>query len=167
MFLLFSIQHLVESGIVQFKLLEFLPDAEICPLNLGSTERKLRNTDLILTYVIVGAGLAIATTVFLSEIGWRIFVRSKSNMNFQRTETSKPIYRGQDKTKYVKRQNLETITPPPDYQSLFKPPLYYDPRHAHRKKINGRDYWVLNGDKSFPGLVPLRAPSALLFQYTN
>ncbi|VEN46806.1 unnamed protein product [Callosobruchus maculatus] len=59
-----TIQHLVESGIIGYKLNENLPEAEVCPLNLGNTERKLRNTDLLLTYLIVGGGLAVAFAVF-------------------------------------------------------------------------------------------------------
>lgn len=60
-----------------------------------------------------------------------------------------------------------SITPPPSYQALFKPPFTYRPDQGVKKNINGRDYWVVNKSDGFRQLVPLRAPSALLFQYSN
>lgn len=59
---------LVESGIVKFMLGENLTDAEICPQNLGSNERRLRNGDLSMTYWIMSAGFCTAAVVFITEV---------------------------------------------------------------------------------------------------
>lgn len=64
--------HLVESGIVKFMLLEGLPNAEICPLDLGSTERQLRNSDLAMTYRIMSAGYGIAGIICFTEVRTKI-----------------------------------------------------------------------------------------------
>lgn len=45
-----------------------LTKAEICPLNLGSNERQLRNGDLIMTYYIIFAGFCTAVVVFFTEV---------------------------------------------------------------------------------------------------
>lgn len=60
--------HLVESGIVKFLLLDRLPNAEICPQDLGGTERQLRNSDLTMTYWIMLAGFSTAVVVFFTEV---------------------------------------------------------------------------------------------------
>lgn len=59
---------MVEGGLVKFKLLENLPKAQICPQNLGGTERQLKNRDLIMTYLVMLTGFATAIAVFLSEV---------------------------------------------------------------------------------------------------
>lgn len=61
----------MESGIIQHRVQEMLPDATICPLNLGSKERQLRNSDLWTTYIVVVSGFSTALTVFLAELVWR------------------------------------------------------------------------------------------------
>lgn len=159
------IQHLVESGIIQYKLRENLPDAEICPLNLKSTERKLKNTDLLLTYEIVGTGLAIATCVFLLEILWRLSAQKckrKRNVSRQRPVLVEP-YNNKNNSSLV----VSSVTPPPSYNALFNPPFSFKPHQGVKKYINGREYWVINKSDGFNQLIPLRTPSALLFQYTN
>jgi hypothetical protein len=35
-----------------------------------------------------------------------------------------------------------------------------------RQKINGREYLVINSKSGDPQLIPVRAPSAFLFQYS-
>ncbi|CAH1993607.1 unnamed protein product [Acanthoscelides obtectus] len=159
-----TIQHLVESGIIGYKLDENLPEAEICPLNLGNTERKLRNTDLLLTYLIVGGGLAIACAVFLVEMTMRLYENTKRKKRHRRPRDDRPqpiFYKNGDR-------NFPLITPPPSYQSLFRPPFAYNANEGKRRHINGREYWVLNAKNGATSqLVPLRTPSALLFQYSN
>lgn len=61
-------EHIVESGITQYLLRDGLPNTQICPLNLGSKERQLRNSDLILTYKIVGCGFGVSVLIFLVEV---------------------------------------------------------------------------------------------------
>lgn len=60
--------HLVEAGIVKYKLWSNLPRAEICPQNLGGTERQLRNGDLLMTYQIMMAGFGTGGVIFLTEV---------------------------------------------------------------------------------------------------
>lgn len=49
-------------------LTENLPNTEICPQNLGGTERQLRNADLTMTYWIMAAGFATSVVVFFTEV---------------------------------------------------------------------------------------------------
>lgn len=58
----------VESGIIKFLLTKDLPEATICPLNLGSKERKLRSSDLLTTYAIIIAGFVFASIIFCVEL---------------------------------------------------------------------------------------------------
>ncbi|XP_072376313.1 glutamate receptor ionotropic, delta-2 [Diabrotica undecimpunctata] len=160
-----AIQRLVEGGIVEFKLRENLPDAEICPLNLGSTERKLRNTDLLLTYYIVCGGLAVATCVFLMEILWRKWVK-QYQLRKQHVHT-RNWFEVHNNMKKPKNFFSENITPPPSYQTLFKPPFSFAEEGGYKKQINGRDYWIVDKKNGFRQMIPLRTPSALLFQFSN
>lgn len=69
------------------------------------------------------------------------------------------------------------ITPPPAYGSLFKQSLAGSsnmsniaPKHQHphnQQNINGRDYYVVKTVQGDTRLIPIRTPSAFLFQYTN
>lgn len=45
-----------------------LPSTKICPLDLQSKDRKLRNSDLIMTYMVMGVGSGIALAVFAAEV---------------------------------------------------------------------------------------------------
>ncbi|CAG9854178.1 unnamed protein product [Phyllotreta striolata] len=158
----YAIQRLIEGGIIEFKLKENLPDAEICPLDLGSTERKLRNTDLLLTYIIVGGGLAVALCVFLMEVLWRVCQRRYRKRKAGRMRANG--WPNNHKSRAF-RSNLQ-VTPPPSYQTLFKPPFYYE-RGGTKKFVNGRDYWIVDGKNGLKQMIPLRTPSALLFQFSN
>lgn len=61
----------MEAGIVKYKMRYDLPGNEICPLNLQSKERKLRNSDLSMTYMLAGAGLVLATIALIIEVIWK------------------------------------------------------------------------------------------------
>lgn len=63
--------QLVQGGIVDFLLNKPLPIPTICPLNLASSERKLRNGDLKTTYYVVGGGFISAVVAFLFEIFYK------------------------------------------------------------------------------------------------
>lgn len=80
---------------------------------------------------------------------------------------------------------ITTISPPPPYATLFNrnrisvgTDLLYgqpmglgaesstkDPTLKNRKVINGRDYLVIK-EQGMSRLIPIRAPSAALFQYS-
>lgn len=66
-----EILHLVEAGIIKYKLLENIPGMEICPPSLKGTERQLRNGDLIMTYYVMIAGFCTSIAVFFSEVKFR------------------------------------------------------------------------------------------------
>lgn len=70
-----SMMSYMESGIVKHLQTKDLPEAVICPLNLGSKERQLRNSDLYTTYAVVVCGFSMAAAVFTvellsSRVGW-------------------------------------------------------------------------------------------------
>lgn len=58
----------MEAGVIKFKLTEELPGTKLCPIQLQSQDRKLKNNDLLLTYVIVGVGLIVSIAVFIGEM---------------------------------------------------------------------------------------------------
>jgi hypothetical protein len=58
----------VETGIVKHLLKHDMPPTEICPLNLRSTERQLRNSDLFATYMVVVIGFISAVAAFVGEV---------------------------------------------------------------------------------------------------
>ncbi|XP_037908321.1 ionotropic receptor 93a isoform X2 [Hermetia illucens] len=170
-----EILNLVESGIVKFLIGKNLPKAEICPQDLAGTERQLRNGDLMMTYYIMLAGFVTAIVVFGSELIFRIVnerVAAKRTLtigNFEtRKDKSKKIVMGKD------------VTPPPTYNSLFfrhgkqatdfnvsqSQHNFEDSFHGKRRIINGRDYMVYEGNTGEKRLVPMRVPSATLFQYS-
>lgn len=73
------------------------------------------------------------------------------------------------------KKQTKNVTPPPAYGTLFnrnkifttedyvKP---FDPETGVKKIINGRSYMVYRNSDGDPRLVPIRTPSAALFQYT-
>lgn len=161
-----------------------LPDTKICPLNLGSKERRLKNGDLFMTYVIVGAGFVISLTVFLLEYGYYKWYSSKAENRrvkltrlFDRVIPIKRINaddvhpNGNNSTGLIDISHKDGLSdrqllPPPPYHALFKPPFAYSP-NGKKKYINGREYWVVETKTGDTTLVPVRQPSALLFHYTN
>lgn len=64
----FRLLSLVEGGIVKYMLLDHLPKAEICPQQLTSKERQMRNNDLMTTYYIMLAGFLTSFVVFVTEV---------------------------------------------------------------------------------------------------
>lgn len=163
----------MESGIIRFKLREQLPDTEICPLNLGNKERQLRNSDLLMTYEIVGGGFVISLIVFIVELIIQNYkkkaILGKPFFKMQVTKNHK------NTLKVNLNNNVEKfgqfpygskfVTPPPSYNALFNPGYKND--NVKKKNINGRVYWVYDALSGPTKMIPLRTPSALLFQYTN
>ncbi|GAB0095279.1 Ionotropic glutamate receptor [Sergentomyia squamirostris] len=162
--------HLVESGIVKYKLWQGLPNAEICPSNLVSTERQLRNGDLMMTYYIMIAGFCTSTVVFVSEL----FFRFLNTRGICMPRNGGP----KERKLHSQRENVkvDSITPPPPYTTLFrrsqnilgeqKEFASRDENTMHRQNINGREYFVVKGSDGVSRLIPLRVPSAALFQYS-
>ncbi|KMZ00685.1 glutamate receptor ionotropic, delta-1 [Drosophila simulans] len=198
--------HLVESGIVKHLSKRNLPSAEICPQDLGGTERQLRNGDLMMTYYIMLAGFATALAVFSTELVFR-YVNSRQEANkwarhgIGRTPNGQSVapsrwLRGWRRLNSGHGQLLgasthgQNVTPPPPYQSIFNGGSHGDPLNRWRRPlangnalgngvllggdseggvrrlINGRDYMVFRNPNGQSQLVPVRSPSAALFQYS-
>lgn len=68
--------------------------------------------------------------------------------------------RTKDLNEKIKEDEIGNMQPPP-YHTLF------NPEHRQHKIINGRDYWVIKSKQGEINLVPMRTPSALLFQSTK
>lgn len=172
-----ELMTLVESGIIKREKQKDLPLAQVCPLDLRSTERQLSLSDLSLTFKVVLAGYIIATVIFILE--WLI----KGTMNFykRRKKTGKwcdgslcckwkrrsnesvtpqLVYTTKNQL-FDKRINLEKITPRLLYQNIP-----YDLAPGKKHNINGRDYYVVMDRHGDQRLIPIRTPSAFLFQYT-
>ncbi|KAL9702646.1 hypothetical protein quinque_006164 [Culex quinquefasciatus] len=169
--------NMVEGGLIKFKLLENLPKAEICPQNLGGTERQLKNRDLVMTYLVMLTGFCTSIAVFFSEMFARIMNERKLAKELK--ELNGPgLKLPPEKITYLSKGVSDS--PPPPYAEIFS-------RHtsgmigakgmfgsqivtdgdAARQMINGRDYMVVKEKNGIGSqLIPMRAPSAAIFQYT-
>ncbi|EDX00009.2 uncharacterized protein Dyak_GE22759 [Drosophila yakuba] len=198
---------LVESGIVKHLSNGDIPSAEICPQDLGGTERQLRNGDLMMTYYIMLAGFATALAVFSTELLFR-YINSRHEANkwarhgIGRTPNGQSVapsrwLRGWRRLNSGHGQLLgasthgQNVTPPPPYQSIFNGGSHGEPLNRWRRRplangnalgngvllggdseggvrrlINGRDYMVFRSPNGQSQLVPVRSPSAALFQYS-
>ncbi|KAF4523637.1 hypothetical protein B566_EDAN010147 [Ephemera danica] len=85
------LRSLVEGGVMRHALRLDLPNREICPLNLGNSERQLRNADLFATYLAMCVGICTASVTFLCEFTWRRFKsRGKPQKLFVRASPRPP-----------------------------------------------------------------------------
>ncbi|KAK9869959.1 hypothetical protein WA026_006057 [Henosepilachna vigintioctopunctata] len=162
-----ALQHLVEAGVIKYKMNEELPHMKLCPIQLQSQDRKLKNNDLLLTYVLVGIGIVVSISAFIWEMVYTTYYRKpKNDNNISYGHTLRggvmPIYKGS-----LDKNNLNfQKTPPPPYHTLFTMQQNSE-NGGKRKIINGREYWVTDERQTGTRLIPARAPSAMLFQYTN
>lgn len=183
----------MEGGIVKHLAMKNIPRAEICPQDLGSIERQLRNGDLMMTYYLMLAGFVLSAVIFCTELSFR-FINEHSNHTIA-------------KNKAVSMQNAKdnntsfTPSPPPPYQSVYqwqefnknKPKPWSLTRYFKQNElqypvnkkfgflakslnqperfsskprfINGREYYVSVANDGTRQLIPVRVPSATLFQY--
>ncbi|XP_034937609.1 glutamate receptor U1-like [Chelonus insularis] len=173
---------LVETGIIQYQESINLPAVKYCPLNLQSTERQLRNSDLSLTYKTIGGGFVFATIVFITEIS-QLFFKCKvclccaksckccrSRIKSPKKERPKMQLPAHFNSQFnnSKVNDIGNINNNNDIQIIM--PIYESvDNYKNMKKhyINGRDYWVITEQGGDKRLVPVRSPSALLFQYTS
>ncbi|XP_011166760.1 glutamate receptor ionotropic, delta-1 isoform X2 [Solenopsis invicta] len=169
-----ELMTLVESGIIKHEKLKNLPIAQICPLDLQSKERRLSLVDLSLTFEVVVVGYAIAILIFILEIAIRWMANSYKRRRkidrwydhtsfcckWKRRSNDSVIPRLMYTTKnqlFDKRINLQKINMRPSYSNI-----------AQQKKhsINGREYYIVMDRSGDQRLIPIRTPSAFLFQYT-
>ncbi|CAB3228669.1 unnamed protein product [Arctia plantaginis] len=143
-----------ESGIMKFLKDVDLPSTKICPLDLQSKDRKLRNSDLIMTYMVMGVGSGVALAVFAAEMLFKRYISVKIRKGKKGKKTSKS-----SKTAWT-----HDDTRPPPYDSLFGKKSKINFENTRPQIINGREYYVIesgNGDKK---LIPVRAPSSFLYR---
>lgn len=174
----FRLMNLVESGIMKREKRKTLPISQICPLDLHSSERpKLSFTDLSLTFEVVIVGYAIAIIVFFFELAIKWMMnsykrRKKTDRWCDRTFYCKWKRKSKDSvvprlvytTKnqlFDKRINLQKINMWPPYPNISQE-IAPGKKHC----INGRDYYIVLDRYGDQRLIPIRTPSAFLFQYT-
>ncbi|XP_063233347.1 glutamate receptor ionotropic, delta-1 [Bacillus rossius redtenbacheri] len=144
---------LVEQGIVKHLLRKDLPKNEVCPLNLGSKERQLRNSDLFMTYIIVMSGYAIAVAIFCGELLARVIAKFHESRVIETHDTG-----------YVPSKSH--MFPPPYSTVLMGLDAEGGIPGGKKQNINGRDYLVVDAKDGDRRLIPMRTPSAFLFQYS-
>ena len=159
------------SGIMTREKLRKLPIAQVCPLDLRSTERQLSIADLSLTFKVILAGYMIAMIIFVLEIliNWLVKFYKRR----------KKIGRKSDRTFFCKwkRKSNDSLIPQLVYTTknqLFDKRniqlpfsnIPYDIVQGKKYCINGRDYYIVFDRYGDQRLIPIRTPSAFLFQYT-
>ncbi|KAK0095034.1 hypothetical protein PV326_009375 [Microctonus aethiopoides] len=161
--------YLTEAGIIHHLETIKLPTIRYCPLNLQSKERQLSNDDLSLTYKVIASGFVIAILIFIIEMLQR-WTKFKLCLCCEEACVC-----CRERMENERKRRFEIPSPQPE--ALFNiampqvAPIYeslvYDPKWAKKHIINGRDYWVIRGKDGYKRLVPIRSPSAMLFQYTS
>ncbi|CAH2234555.1 jg9175 [Pararge aegeria aegeria] len=150
------LSYLIQSGIVKFLEHRDLPSTKICPLDLQSKDRQLRNTDLLMTYFIMITGLAAALAVFIGEVIIKRYIKVEVKVEGK----GKKLKR--HKNKSVKPERYDNSRPPP-YDSLFGYHRYKFNEDSKKEIINGREYYVVNTVAGDVRLIPVRTPSAFLY----
>lgn len=163
---------------------ENVPNAEICPLNLGGTERQLRITDLMMTFYIMIVGFATSIVVFSTELFFKILNAKKIKQDewqFNPTLKRNKTYDWNNMRDKMKNNfGNYNLTPPPPYASIYNgsntssnnvttlsnQANFSNQLHGVKRLINGRDYLVFKNKNGESQLIPVRAPSATLFQYS-
>lgn len=161
-----SLMFIAETGIVKHLETNGLPGVAICPLNLKSKERQLRNRDLLMTYKAMVLGFSLAALAFLCEVILNFFIRKKccsccSDFICCQTNIETPVLPinsadDVDERFVISKQN-SFIT----FENI------YPNQRVKKSMINGREYWIIMEKDGDRRLVPIRTPSALLFYHTN
>ncbi|XP_013134836.1 PREDICTED: glutamate receptor ionotropic, delta-2 [Papilio polytes] len=153
------ITNLLKAGIVNHLLHRDLPATKICPLDLQSKDRQLSNSDLMMTYIIMAIGLATAVAVFIGEVFIKRSKCMNGNINKNKDDRRK---RKKSRVRFV-NHSYDDSRPPP-YDSLFGGKQNKITDRAQRKIINGREYLVFDTANGSTRLIPVRTPSAFLYQ---
>ncbi|XP_037940523.1 uncharacterized protein LOC119673332 [Teleopsis dalmanni] len=148
--------NLVESGIIKHLSVRGLPNAEICPQDLGGTERQLRNGDLMMTYYIMAAGFITSLVVFTTEFIFR-YINSQhttnalTNGSMLRKKNGLLVF---DSSQSFDHNNQHSnITPPPPYQSIFSNNFKMHNDHIPHKKL------FVNPNRTVHGVKMIRSES--------
>jgi len=147
----------------------------MCPLDLRSTERRLSFNDLSLTFKVVVVGYMIASVIFILEI----FIKWMANSYKRQNKTGKWCdricckWKRKTKNPMIPRLVYTTKNELSDKRinlqknmRLPYPNVPYDVTQRKKYYINGRDYYIVMDRYGDQRLIPIRTPSAILFQYT-
>nr|ALT31618.1 glutamate receptor ionotropic 1 [Cnaphalocrocis medinalis] len=150
------LMYILQGGIIDFLKTKDLPSTKICPLDLQSKDRQLRNSDLMMTYMIMVTGLAAAIAIFIGELFIKRYIL-KLTKGKGKTKRKKTKFE-----KHPRVYNYDDSRPPP-YDSIFghNPKIKTDT--AKSKIINGREYLVIEAANGDTRLIPVRTPSAFLY----
>lgn len=157
----------METG--QFKHLEQIKLAGVryCPLNLNLIERKLKINDLLLTLKIIAGGFTLASLMLFYEITRKRKKRFCCSIICQCCKKRKIVI--QEPISNLPRQRQVNNYFDNNYSGVGKPPPIYEQisniDYIKGKNFNGRDYWEIDSPQGRKRLIPMRTPSAILFQY--
>ncbi|XP_066591748.1 glutamate receptor U1-like isoform X1 [Prorops nasuta] len=163
---------MAESGIVQYVKRQDLPLADICPVDLRSSERRLRNADLSLTYKVVAGGFVASFVIFVTELILLLFRKGKNGTGDHEQNCVCCFGRKiNNSVEDVPRNPAFLVNRSSNIPKNGSFPFYQDasiiPSSVGKKHyINGREYYVVTEKNGGQRLIPVRTPSAFLFQYT-
>ncbi|CAH2979908.1 unnamed protein product [Chilo suppressalis] len=147
---------ILQAGIIDYLERRDLPTTKICPLDLQSKDRQLRNSDLMMTYMIMIVGLSAAVAIFIGEVIVKRYIPVKV------TKIKKSKHK---KTKFDDNPKIyyDDSRPPP-YESIFgKNGKFKVTENSKRRIINGREYLIAKASNGDTRLIPVRTPSAFLY----
>nr|QIJ45760.1 ionotropic receptor [Glyphodes pyloalis] len=152
------LSYVLQAGIIDFLEKRDLPSTKICPLDLQSKDRQLRNSDLMMTYMIMVTGLSAAVAVFIGELFFNRYIFKI------KPDATKPKRKKTKFDKHLRIHNYDDSQPPP-YDAIFgRNPKIKLTDKAKSKIINGREYLVIDVANGETRLIPVRTPSAFLYQ---
>ncbi|KAG8224974.1 hypothetical protein J437_LFUL018414 [Ladona fulva] len=166
------------AGIVGHLIQHDLPQSEICPLDLGNKDRQLRNSDLTTTYQAVGIGLIVAAIAFIVEQlinFWKKWKNGKSKNKLFRQKMRPAIINILSvypwfNSKWAISQNISTEKKFKQSRNgesynmnLRNTNIMCDEMEGRLSIYNGREYIRVGGDGRATRLIPIRTPSAVLF----
>lgn len=161
---IFRMRKLIEGGLVKYLKSKDLPEATICPLNLGSKERNLRLMDLSVTYSIVLGGLVMAIAILIGEIMYvRYYNKTKTQEDVAKIPQDKNVSKPQPLRGNWTTDRESSRKKDDDVPTIKLSPV--SPMNAKIKNVNGREYYVVEVDKNNVRLIPIRSPSAIMFQH--
>ncbi|XP_012062474.1 PREDICTED: glutamate receptor 1 [Atta cephalotes] len=162
---------LMASGIMTREKLRKLPIAQVCPLDLRSTERQLSIADLSLTFKVILAGYMIAMIIFVLEIliNWLVkFYKRRKKIGKKSDRTFFCKWKRKSNDSLIPQLVYTTKNQLFDKRNIQLPfsNIPYDIVQGKKYCINGRDYYIVFDRYGDQRLIPIRTPSAFLFQYT-
>lgn len=116
-------------------------------------------------------GCLLHSTLF--QIIFRLFSR-RLNLNYNNLKSNTSTFTKNLNNTNTLKKNHSNVTPPPAYATLFHRNKVFTTNDYIKSQemsagktqtINGRDYMVFQNEDGSTRLIPMRTPSATLFQY--